>query len=188
MNVKKAAVTAVLLACTGSMAFAQHENKFSMNDRQWLKNSGIDNIEELDLATLALSKTQDPDIRQFAQRMQTDHQQLIDQSKPVDEAAKVLPPTPQDKTKAEMRMRDLQKMSGKEFDNGYIELMVMDHQKDLKKAKMEAADTKNDQVKTLASGAADVIQQHLQMIEQIAQSHHVSVPMKAPKHGACSTM
>jgi putative membrane protein len=71
-------------------------------------------------------------------------------------------------------MSKLQALNGDEFDKAYIKDMVKDHQQDEKDFKTEANNTTNPTLKQVASQGAQVIGEHLQMIEQIAQKNNVA--------------
>ncbi|MBV8438520.1 MAG: DUF4142 domain-containing protein, partial [Silvibacterium sp.] len=68
----------------------------------------------------------------------------------------------------------LQSLSGTAFDNEYIKCMLKDHKKDAAEFKEEAQHTQNPAVQQAAQQGSQVIDQHLQLIEQIAQSHNVT--------------
>jgi putative membrane protein len=72
----------------------------------------------------------------------------------------------------------LEQLSGPQFDQEYIKAMVKDHKQDLKEFESEAKMTQDPNVKKAAEEGTTVISQHLQMIEQIAQSHSVAVAGK----------
>jgi len=57
----------------------------------------------------------------------------------------------------------------------YITMMIKDHQKDLKEFQSEAQAAQNPTVKQIADKGSQVIQQHLQIIEQIAKAHNIDV-------------
>jgi putative membrane protein len=57
--------------------------------------------------------------------------------------------------------------------------MVKDHKEDLKEFKDEAQAAQNQNVKQAAQQGAGVISQHLQLIQQIAQSHNVATEGKS---------
>jgi putative membrane protein len=70
-------------------------------------------------------------------------------------------------------MAQLQALKGDDFDKAYIKDMVKDHQQDLKDFKQEAQNTSNPDLKQIVNQGGQVIQEHLQMIEQIAQKNNV---------------
>jgi putative membrane protein len=76
-------------------------------------------------------------------------------------------------------MAKLEGLSGPQFDEAYIQAMVKDHKEDLKEFKDEAQAAQNQNVKQAAQQGAGVISQHLQLIQQIAQSHNVATEGKS---------
>jgi putative membrane protein len=129
---------------------------------------------EVQLGQLAAQKSQSDDVKQFGQKMVTDHTQMGDQMKPVAEQLGIKPPSEPSK-KDRKEMQKLQGLTGQDFDREYITMMVMDHRKDLKDFKEEAQSANDPKVKQAAAQGVDVISQHLQMIEQIAKAHNVDV-------------
>jgi len=140
-------------------------------DRMFVENALKGNMAEVQLGQLALKKSSNEDIKQFAQRMIDDHTKLGDQMKPIAEQIGVkVPERPAKKDKT--TMAKLEALNGDAFDQAYIKDMVKDHKTDLNDFKTEAEDGSNPAVKQAANQGAQVIGQHLQMIEQIAQKDH----------------
>jgi putative membrane protein len=130
---------------------------------------------EVQLGQLAQEKSQSNDVKQFGQKMVNDHSQMADKwLKPVAQQLGVSEPKgPSKKDKKEIAK--LQALSGEEFDREYILFMVKDHQQDLKEFTSEAQSSQNPSVKQIAQQGSGIISQHLQLIEQIAKSHNVTV-------------
>jgi putative membrane protein len=61
-------------------------------------------------------------------------------------------------------------LSGDAFDQAYIKDMVKDHKKDDSEFKQEAQATQNPQVKQMVMQSNQIIESHLQQIQQIAQT------------------
>lgn len=133
------------------------------------------NMVEVQLGQLAQEKSQSNDVKQFAQKMVADHGQMNDKwFKPVAQQLGISAPNgPSKKDKKEIEK--LQGLSGQDFDREYITMMVKDHQQDLKEFKDEAQIAQDSNVKQIADKGSQVIEQHLQMIEQIAKNHNVPV-------------
>lgn len=130
---------------------------------------------EVQLGQLAQQKSQSNDVKQFAQKMVSDHSQMGDKwFKPV---AKQLgasePKGPSKKDKKEIAR--LQALSGADFDNEYIKMMVKDHKQDLKEFQEEAQSAQDPNVKQIAQQGTKVISQHLQLAEMLAKNHNVPV-------------
>ena len=100
--------------------------------------------------------------------MVDDHTKLGDQMKPIAQQIGVkVPDGPSKKDKA--TIAKLQGLNGDAFDKAYIKDMVKDHKADLNDFKMEIQNGSNPAVKDAANQGSQVIDQHLKMIQQIAQ-------------------
>jgi len=133
---------------------------------------------EVQLGQLAQQKSQSNDVKQFGMKMASEHQQMNDKwFKPV--AKQIGASEPKGPSKKDKKMMEkMQGLSGQQFDTEYIQMMVKDHQKDLKDFQSEAQNAQDPSVKQVAQQGADIIQKHLQLIEQIAQAHNVPVEGK----------
>jgi putative membrane protein len=67
-------------------------------------------------------------------------------------------------------MDKMKGLSGEAFDQAYIKDMVKDHKKDSSEFKQEAQSTQNPQLKQMVMQSDQIIESHLQQIQQIAQS------------------
>jgi len=150
-----------------------------MNDRDFVKNALEGGDAEVQLGQLAQQKSQSDDVKQFAQKMVQDHTQMDDRlMKPLAKQLGVNPPKNLSKKDRQL-MAKLESLSGAQFDDEYIRAMMKDHRQDLKDFKSEAQMTQDPNVKQAVQQGETVISQHLQMIEQIAQSHNVDTSGKS---------
>jgi len=145
----------------------------SMMDQAFVRKALEGGNTEVQLGQLAQQKAQSDDVKQFAQRMVQDHTQLGDQMKPLAQQLGVNEPKGPSKKDKEL-MAKLQGLSGQQFDDAYIKAMLKDHKQDLKEFKDVAETTQNPNVKQAAQQGAGMISQHLQLIQQIAQSHNIT--------------
>jgi putative membrane protein len=138
-------------------------------DKAFVKKALEGNIGEIEMGKLALQKSNDDQVKQFAQRMVDDHGKMQDQLKPAAEQMGVK--VPDGPSKGQMKSMDKMKaLSGDAFDQAYIKDMVKDHKGDDSDFKMEAQSTQNPQLKQLVMQGDQTIESHLQQIEQIAKS------------------
>jgi len=156
----------------GDMASENGQQLQSMADQAFVKKALEGGAAEVQLGQLAQQKSQSNDVKQFGQKMVEDHTQIGDQMKPIAKRINVKPPTDISKKDRELIAR-LEGLSGEQFDQAYIQAMVKDHKQDLSEFKDEAQTTQNPSIKQAAQQDAQVIAQHLQMIEQIAQDHNM---------------
>ena len=61
----------------------------------------------------------------------------------------------------------LSRLSGSQFDQAYMQLMVEEHTKDVNKFKEEAANAHDDTVKQFAAATLPVLESHLNQAQQI---------------------
>ncbi|HEY3705045.1 MAG TPA: DUF4142 domain-containing protein [Terracidiphilus sp.] len=139
-----------------------------MGDQKFVKNAMEGGMAEVKLGQMAAQKASSPDVKQFGQKMVDDHTRLNQQITPIATQMGLTPP-------AELPAKDkalqskLEGLSGDAFDKAYMSAMLKDHKKDLAEFQKEASSGKNPQVKDAAQQGAQVIQQHLQMAQDIAQ-------------------
>jgi putative membrane protein len=144
----------------------------SPNDRMFVKQALEGGMAEVQLGQLALQKSNNADVKQFAQRMVDDHTRLGEQMKPIAQQIGVkIPDGPSKKDKA--LIARMQALNGDDFDKAYVKDMVKDHKADLNDFKTEAQNGSDPKVKAAATQGSQVIQQHLEMIQQIAQKDNV---------------
>lgn len=144
-----------------------------MADRTFVRKALEGGMAEVQLGQLALEKTSNADVKEFAQKMVDDHTKLGDQMKPVAEQMKVKEPTALS-GKDKSTLAKLKSLNGDAFDKAYIKDMVKDHQQDEKEFKREAESASNPALKDVAAQGEQLISEHLQMIEQIAQKNSIA--------------
>lgn len=146
-------------------------------DKEFVKKALEGNMAEVQMGQLALEKSSDDQVKQFAQRMVDDHGKMLDQLKPAAQAMGVK--VPDGPSKGAMKSMDKMKaLSGDAFDQAYIKDMMKDHKKDSSEFKQEAQSTQNPQLKQLVTEASQTIDSHLQQIQQIAQTKGTSQKAK----------
>jgi len=158
------------LMCAGARA-----QDTTSADKTFLKDSAQDGLAEINYAKLALEKSQDPNVRKFAERMITDHTKLIDDMKPLSAKLGVKPysgPAIVDHVKYD----ELKLKSGISFDRAYVETMVKGHNATLQKFIDEENKTTNPEVKAAVAKGEAVIRQHTEMIDNIAHMGGIQTP------------
>lgn len=153
-----------------------------MMDKAFVKKAMQGGMAEVDLGKLAAEKGSSEDVKQFGQQMVDDHSKLNEQMKPVAAQLGVSEPKEPSKKDQELKTK-LQALSGQQFDEAYIKAMLKDHKKDHDEFSNEAQNAQDPNVKQVAQQGDQLIQQHLQHIEQIAQAHNIPASGKS-KGGA----
>lgn len=144
-----------------------------MADRDFVKEALQGGMAEVQMGNLALQKSNNDQVKQFAQKMVDDHTKMGEQMKPVAQQLGVKEPTGPSKHEKET-ISKLQNLNGDAFDKAYVKTMLKDHQHDEMAFKHEAEMGSDPNVKQVASNGAQVIAGHLQMIKQIAKSQGVT--------------
>lgn len=171
LGVRTAAI-ALILGC--SFAVAKADDTTS-DDKKFIADSTQDSLAEINYAKLALQKSQDKNVREFATRMIKDHEKLIADMKPFAHQLKVKLPTGPALTDR-AKYTELKAMSGTTFDRAYVEAMVKDHHNDLQTFIDEQAKTSNPELKAAVAKGENVIREHTEMIDNIAHMGGIQTP------------
>ena len=110
----------------------------------------------------ALSQT----VRNFGERMVTDHTKVNDELKKLAEKKKATLPTRLSKADS-ADMSYLEKLSSKDFDRAYAEDMVKDHEKDLKAFQTAAKDVSDPDLKAFVKKTIPTLEAHLRMAKDM---------------------
>jgi putative membrane protein len=151
----------------------QNAGQASPVDRMFVSKAMQGGLAEVQLGQLTLQKSNNPQVKEFAQRMINDHTKLNEQMKPVAQQVGVTPPDQISKGDRKT-IAKLQTLSGSAYDQAYIKDMVKDHKQDLNDFQMEASSGQDQTVKDAANQGSKVITQHLQMAQQLAKDQNVS--------------
>ena len=124
---------------------------------------------EVELGKIAEQKATNPRVKKFAEMMVMDHSKANEELMALAKVKNItLPKTcGPDEQKV---MDDLNKKSGKDFDKAYVDNMVDDHKKDVKKFQDATKDCKDPDIKAFATKTLPVLQTHLDSITAIQKS------------------
>jgi len=154
-------------SASNTQAGTAQSGKVSPADKLFMRKAARGGKAEVELGKLAQEKASSPEVKQFGQRMVTDHSQAANQLKQVAEQKGVtLPDTLSAKDKATKAR--LEKLSGDQFDRAYMKDMVMDHTQDVREFKNEAKTGKDPDLKNFASQTAPTLEEHLKQAKSIA--------------------
>ena len=157
----------------GMSSMQQANGGASPSDSLFVKKALQGSMAEVQVAQLALQKSTDDQVKQFAQRMVTDHTKMIEDMKPVAQQIGVRIPDGPDKKQKAM-MAKLQALSGSDFDKAYVQAMVKDHKEDDSDFKTEISNGQSPAVKDAAAKADPIIESHLQVIQGIAKGMNLT--------------
>ncbi len=132
------------------------------DDQDFLVKAASGGLMEVELGKIAAQNASSAKVKAFGQRMVKDHSKANDELKAIASAKNIsIPATPgEDHQK---HIDNLNAKKGAEFDKDYIDMMVDDHQEDIKDFEKEANDGKDANIKAFAQSKVPILKQHLEM-------------------------
>ena len=144
-----------------------HMSKVDGDGAAFMDTAAVGGMMEVDLGKLALEKSANAQVKEFAAQMVADHTKVGADLKAVAaQLEHLLPKTYPADVKAHMEA--MKKLSGKEFDKHYMDMMVNDHVKTLNL--FRSASSLNGKIKDFAARTLPVLEKHHQMATQINAS------------------
>jgi putative membrane protein len=182
---KKMKISPFILLLSGVMFFAScgpknddskeiaedvNEEKFDgtrlEDDTEFAVNAADGGMREVQLGELAKTKATSQEVKAFADMMVTDHTKANEELKSLAAQKNItLPTTLSDKSRK--AMEDLEKKTGKDFDEAYASMMVDDHQKTLDEFKKQADKGNDPELKSWAAGKVPTLEHHLERSKQV---------------------
>lgn len=149
----------------------------SYADQAFVTKTLSNSTAEAQMSELAAQKSASPDVKQYGQKMVKIHSQLAQQLQPVAQMLGVKgdqKPSKKDKKEIEQ----LKTLNGPAFDQAYIKAMANDQKHDVKSFKDEETGAQSPTIKKAAQMDEPVLSQHLQILQQLAQNHNVTLASK----------
>jgi len=131
-------------------------------DKDFVMKAAQGGMAEVMLGQMASTKGTSPDVKNFGNRMVSDHGKANDELKQLAQNKGMALPADVDKESKEMSDK-LSKLTGKDFDKAYISGMVDDHEKDVKEFEKASKDAKDPDLKAWAAKTLPTLQDHLKM-------------------------
>lgn len=139
------------------------------NDSKFMVEAADGGMAEVQMGEIASREGVDKRVREFGEMMQKDHTMANDELKKLAKDKNVTLPASISEDNMQNKHKLMQK-TGKDFDKTYINMMVDDHEKDVKEFK-DAANKCNDaDVKAWAEKTLPVLQKHLDSVKAIKKA------------------
>jgi len=155
-----------LLRAQTSSTTASQRGQLSENDYHFAVKAARGGMEEVELGQMAAQKGLSPNVRNFGQRMVTDHSRANDELKQILAQKGALLPANLSHSERST-LADLQSVSGRDFDKAYTKDMVKDHKKDVKEFESAAKDLSDPDLRAWAQKTLPVLQEHLRMAQDM---------------------
>ena len=138
----------------------------SAKDRRFLQQDAQGGAYEMQLARLALQKSADPRIKQFAQQDVSDHTALNQQAEQIARQNQVAIQTSVAPDK-QAKLDHLGTLTGAAFDKAFISEMKAINKEDKSDFKEELGDTKNDQIKQFVQQGQAIDRKHEKIVDTL---------------------
>jgi putative membrane protein len=166
------AIGTIAMLCL--MALSTHvraadDKNLSADDANFVREAASGGMMEVQLGQAVADKATNPEVKQFAQRMVTDHTTANNELKALAQQKNVTLPNELD-PKHQKMMDKITAKTGAEMDKAYIQAMVKDHKKDVADFQKAANSAKDADLKAWAAKTLPVLQEHLTMAQGINKS------------------
>lgn len=121
---------------------------------------------EVELGKMAQEKAQHADVKSFAQMMVTDHTKANDELKALAGTKSIVLPDSMSKDHMD-HITELRDKTGADFDNAYMDLMVEDHEEDVKEFEEAVNELQDPEAKAFASKTLTTLRKHHERAKQI---------------------
>jgi putative membrane protein len=149
-------------------------------DKDFMSNAAKAGYDEIQLAQLALKKSKNESVRDFAQKIITDHTKANEDLAKIATKKNVTLPDSTTMgakgTEAKLKM-----LSGRHFDQSFVKGMVDDHQDAISKFDTEATQGSDPDVKEFASSTQSTLKDHLSAAQELANKLNVAKGGKMSK-------
>jgi putative membrane protein len=149
-------------------ATASGTAKLTAADRKAIMDMAMSNMAEVEMGKMAQSKSQNADVKAFAQKMVDDHGKALTEVQTLAQSKGVTLPTELD-AKHKALAAKLEKANGDAFDKAYTKQGgVAAHKDTLAKLQKASKAAKDADVKGQVDKMIPVVQEHLKHAEQVA--------------------
>jgi putative membrane protein len=136
------------------------------NDMPFIEEAASANLMEIRLGQLAQSKASNQAVKQFGQRMVTDHTRLEQQLTSTLSRNRIGFNAALN-SQHQAKVSQVQNLSGQPFDSAYMTMMIQDHQTDAAKFEDRSRNADSPQIRELAARSLPILQQHLTLARQV---------------------
>lgn len=144
--------------------------QLTRSDRKMIMDMAMANMAEIEAARTAQTKSQNDQVKNFAQQMIDDHTRALNEVQQVAQAKGVTLPTQLDRAHR-AKADKLAAMSGDAFDRTYMaQAGVSDHKKTHAQLRQVQAKAKDPEIKALATRTLPMVDQHLNSAQQVHKS------------------
>ncbi|NEU07210.1 DUF4142 domain-containing protein [Flavihumibacter sp. R14] len=136
-----------------------NQSDIDEDGKDFMKAASLGGIMEVELAELAQKQARSADVRKFADMMIADHTRIFNELKKLATDKHILLPIDLEQEQKD-HVNQLQKLSGQEFDEGYLRLMVTSHEETVVDFE-KGANNRDRDVNKFAGEKIETLKEHL---------------------------
>jgi putative membrane protein len=153
-------------ATANQQRVSQTPARSAADAQTFVRTAALSGMTEVELGKLALAKSSNAAIKQFADKMVTDHTNANMELKGIASGKGLEVPTSLDPDHAAM-VKSMSAKSGKDFDSAYAKHMAADHDKAVALFQAESGDT-DAELAAFSTRTLPTLQAHQQMAQRLA--------------------
>lgn len=154
---------------TGTAGTTYSSTPLTGQDTSFAKEAASAGLMEVELGNLAQQNATNPRVKSFGQMMVRDHSAANDELKRLAMAKNMMLPDSMMK-KHKNHVESMRKMTGKSFDNHYMQMMVKDHTEDVQKFEKASTGSADADLRGWAGKTLPILRMHLDSAKAINQS------------------
>jgi putative membrane protein len=139
----------------------------SSEDRTFVTKAAVGGQAEVAFGQLAKQNASSPAVKQFGERMVTDHTQANEELMQIARSQNLDVPKGLD-AKHQAKEQQFSTTKGAAFDKAYMQDMVQDHKEDIADFRKEAEHGQDPQLKAFAAKYLPILEEHLQLAQSVA--------------------
>ncbi|GAB3755670.1 DUF4142 domain-containing protein [Spirosoma pomorum] len=139
------------------------------DDSEFAVKAASGGLFEVQAGKLAQEKGASQAVKDFGAMMEKDHSKANEELKSIAELKNIAIPSSVGED-MQKHLDELSKVSGPEFDKKYVDMMVNDHEDDVKAFTKESEEGKDAELKAFAAKTATVVKGHLEKITTIQKN------------------
>lgn len=164
------ALTPVIAPAMAQTPAGKAAAKLSAQDDKFAREAAAGGMAEVALGTLATQKAPAEDIKQFGQRMVTDHTKANQRLMAIVKEKGIT--VPKELTgEHKVHHEQLSKAKGHDFDRMYLGHMVKAHEKTVKIFEQQAEKGTDASLRAFAQETLPTLREHLKLAQQLATAH-----------------
>jgi putative membrane protein len=135
-------------------------------DQRFVQKAAMGHMTEIRLAQVAQQRASSQAVKDYAERLEQDHSQALEQLKEVASRENITLLDELD-SKHQKHIDHFSKLSGEQFDRAFMQHMIKDHKEEIALFERQASQGREPELKTYASNTLPKLREHLNMATEI---------------------